>query len=501
MGEEGGFSVRWQNKAIATVLGLSLLLPLARPALADPPQVDIDTLTKVYTLLTNQHYTHPNADTLLQAAIQGMLDSIGDPFTNYLSPDQYQQFTNAINQSYAGIGAMLGENDQHQVVVNEVYPGNPAAKAGLQQGDVLLTVDGAPIANTATGGQRLRGAAGTSVVLGVQRGGKTLTYTITRAAIQLPEVQSHDLGNGIAYLRIYSFGQTAASEFSTALQNAESHGAKGLVLDLRGNGGGYVDAALEIANHLLPKDAIILIAHDDQGQLQRVTADGPGDPIPLVVLVDEHSASASEILAGALQKTGRAHLIGTRTFGKGTMQAPTQLPNGGFVKISIDRWALADGQSPDKVGLMPDLAITNPDLVAHAALEFLSPGRTVLTFNRQQPGGDVDGFVAHSTPVPVLQGSEVYLPLRYTAEALGQPVTWMNTTGTANFTLRGHALAADLAHGTLQVDGKPLPAHSAVQNIDGRGYIAASALQTLVHAVVQVNPDTVVITVPGPTQP
>ncbi|MGB8956079.1 MAG: S41 family peptidase [Tumebacillaceae bacterium] len=484
--------MRWKNGIVSSTLALSLLVLPTASASAMVAKEDVDTLIQVYTQLADGHYTHPNQDKLLQAAIEGMLNEINDPFTSYMSPEEYQGFVGAIEQSFAGIGvAFTAAGNEGALIVNEVYKGTPAEKAGLQKGDRVLAVDGVAVTadNASDLPAKIRGQEGTTVVLTVKQGTEEpKQVTITRANIELPLTHSEDLGDGIGYIQLMSFGDRSADEFSTALTDLQKKNIQSLVIDLRGNGGGHVLPALQIADTFLGKGTI-LRTHDQEGTVQDVEADSEVNNLPLVVLIDGNSASASEMLAGALQKNGRAKLVGTQSYGKGTMQAPQELPNGGYLKLSVDRWELADGTSPDKVGLTPDVRITssNPVSALNAAMQLLKPTRTQeLSFSRTDATAKLNGHEMANVPQPFVEGT-AYLPLRFTAESLGAQVDWVAAESAVKFRLAGHAVAVSLHTGEVKIDGQPSRYSHAVRTMDGATYISADTLGEIVGQSVEVN--------------
>lgn len=484
--------MKWKNGIVSSTVALSLLVLPTASASAMVSKEDVDTLTQVYIELVDGHYTHPNQDKLLQAAIKGMLDEINDPFTSYMTPEEYQGFVGAIEQSFAGIGvAFMMAGSEGALIVNQVYKGTPAEKAGLQTGDRVLAVDGVAVTadNASDLPAKIRGQEGTTVVLTVKHGTEEpKAVTITRAHIDLPLTQSEDLGDGIGYIQLMSFGERSADEFRTALADLQKKNIQSLVIDLRGNGGGHVLPAIQIADMFLDKGTILRM-HDETGAAQDIEADAEVNNLPLVVLIDGNSASASEMLAGALQKNGRAKLVGTQSFGKGTMQAPEELPNGGYLKVSIDRWELADGTSPDRVGLTPDLRISsaNPVPALNAAMQLLKPTRAQeLSYSRTDATAKLNGHDLVNVPKPFVDGT-AYLPLRFTAESLGAQVDWVAQENAVKFRLAGHAVTVSLNTGEVKIDGQPSRYSHAVRTVDGSTYISADTLGEILGQLVEVN--------------
>ncbi|HWI66121.1 MAG TPA: S41 family peptidase [Symbiobacteriaceae bacterium] len=488
--------MHWKLTAITLLASASLLVVPAPAAVAAPSEENLSTLTRVFTLLVEQHYARPDEEELLQGAIAGMLDVLDDPYTSYLTPKQYDELTDAVNANYAGIGAVLRPGpDRDALEVVEVYAGSPAARAGIQAGDRILAVDGTRVTPENIGGMpgRIRGGAGTTVRLDLERGE---TLAVTRAEVELPTVTHQAIDANLHYIRLLTFGNRTAGEFARSLAEAERSGAKGLVLDLRGNSGGYVLAAMEIADALMESGTIINIPLSD-GSTMPILAEPGASALPVSVLVDGDSASASEILAGALQVNGRARLVGRRTFGKGTMQAPEELPNGGILKLSVARWELADGTSPDFVGLKPDVQVQNDDLAMGAAIQAVVPQRSQrLTLGRRPGFGVLNGHDLPMAPAVVEVDGQTYVPLRYTMEALGSEVRYRSDSQSVQFVFGEHAFLADLKTGVLATDGAQGVDPSAVRLIDGKAYLTPAAVAQVTGGQVHVEDRAVVVQTP-----
>ncbi len=341
---------------------------------------------------------------LIQGAIDGMISAVGDPYSMYLTPAEYKESLRSISGEFEGIGATIGTVDAAgdasscttlaadcRLAVVAPIPDSPADKAGLRPGDVITKVDGKPLdgltMDAALG--LIRGPKGTAVVLTVERGSETLDIEIVRDVIVTPEVQTRDLAAGtVGYIRLSGFSDHSAAALDKAAAEDVKAGRTKLILDLRGNPGGMVTAAREVASQFLADGTIFWQEDADGNQTETVAQPGGAatDPaIQLVVLVDGGSASASEIVAGALQDRGRAKLIGTQTFGKGTVQQWTQLEgdSGGF-RLTIAKWLTPNRTWIHGKGLTPDVVVDaapekpGDDPVLDAALEEL--GATVTGF-------------------------------------------------------------------------------------------------------------------------
>lgn len=444
----------------------SALLLVSPPAYADVNPKDLSpaesTLVQAYDLILNQHYDTLDEQKLVDAAIDGMIKSLNDPYAVHMSPAEWEAFAGSINGEYGGIGVTLNPSGDGVELIR-VFPGSPAAKAGLQVGDRILAVDDQP--TTDKGAQAvaslLVGKVGTKVRLLVQRGAaEPARYELERAVIDLPTVEGRTLDDGVAYITIHSFGERTSEEFSQVLAAQKADQAKGLVIDLRGNGGGYVISAVTIADHFLASGTIVTLANLE-GPVA-IEADPEASTVPLVVLVDQSTASASEILAGALQKSGRARLVGVRSFGKGVAQSNFPLADGSNLKFTTDHWFLPDGSSINKVGLTPDLVITASELRADAAIRLLDPHWAIKT-----------------AVEPLRVNGSAYVPLRYVLEALGAQVNWSAEAGVVTSTVLGQKLWAKPDEGLLKLNGTTVSGEQVLLLQGDRTYVKASVLTQL----------------------
>ena len=296
---------------------------------------------------------------LSRGSVQGMVGSLDDPFSQYLTPEQYRMQLDAFAGRHDGVIGVSVSHEQGYPVVAGVLPSSPALRAGLQTGDVILRIDGrdaqglAPDQTSAL----IRGADGSQVRLLVARQAAQLEMTVTRERFQSPTVEAARLPDGILYVRVYQFGDSTEKEFDDGLEKGLP-GARGGVLDLRGNGGGRVSAAVAMVSRFVAAGEVIEERGRD-GRSDRIAVDGrhPAATLPLVVLVDRGSASASEMVAGSLQAHGRAKLVGTSTFGKGSVQAIYVLRDGSALNLTIQHWLLPDGRSINGSGLAPDVDV------------------------------------------------------------------------------------------------------------------------------------------------
>jgi carboxyl-terminal processing protease len=317
--------------------------------------------------LVHQHYVDQpvNDTTLMEGAISGMLQSLGDAHTIYVNQQDYQDTNSLLAGSYAGIGSLV-DTSGTLLTITQPYPDSPAEKAGLLPGDQIIAVNGQDVTSLQPElvRQKVIGPEGTTVTLTIQRPNQSapFTVTLTRAIINVPSVTSKMLSGDIAYVDISTFGDTTANDLHTQLAALLAQHPKGLILDLRNNGGGYLDTGIAVASEFIGSGVIV---QEKSGNGTITPHDAvPGGlatdaSLPMIVLVNGYTASASEIVSGALQETGRAKLLGETTYGKGTVQIWYPLTNNqGAVAITIARWLTPKGNTIDKKGLTPDIKVT-----------------------------------------------------------------------------------------------------------------------------------------------
>ena len=355
--------------------------PILETVTCAEPTEAFAVLCETYAQIRDEYVDDVSDEQLVDGAVRGMIEyGLEDPYSGYLPPSQYEEALEDLSGEFSGIGAEVGiENTEDPgdigsctvvtptcaMVVVAPLAGSPAEAAGLRAGDRILEIDG-----TSTIGESIsslvflvRGEAGTDVTLTVERGQSTLDVTITRAVIDLREVESRMLADGIGYLRLTTFTDRAPAMFREALAALLEDGATDIVFDLRGNPGGYIVAAQGIASQFVPAGELLFTV-EHEGAVDRWVSEEGGvaqsDSIGLVVLVDAGSASASEIVAAALQETGRATLVGQPTFGKNTVQIWTDLPNGGGLRLTTDRWFTPSRGSVADGGVVPDVVVEGP---------------------------------------------------------------------------------------------------------------------------------------------
>ena len=299
-----------------------------------------------------------------RAGIEGLLEYLDDPYTSYLSPERYAEFTLSLHgqePDFEGVGASVTEVEG-QIIVLGPLPGSPAFHAGLMAGDVLVSVDGRSIEGLTLEETvaLIRGPKGTQVVLGVSRAGisRPVEISIVRETISASSVRSDLLPGGFGYIRLSSFDAETGADLRATIADLRELGANGLVLDLRNNGGGLVDAAVSVLSEFVEEGEVLRwIDADGNETVEEVTGDGTAYDLPLVVLVNSFSASASEVVSGALQDHGRARIVGTRTFGKGAVNLLRELESGAGLNITVAQWLTPNGRTIEGGGIEPDVRV------------------------------------------------------------------------------------------------------------------------------------------------
>ena len=379
VGQADGSASAAPSAAVPSGAATPQATPILETITCAEPTEAFAVLCETYAQIKGEYVDEITDEELVDGAVRGMIEyGLGDPYSGYLPPAQYGEALDDLSGEFSGIGAEVGmENladpedlasctvvtDTCALVVVSPLDGSPAESAGLRAGDQILEIDG-----TSTTGEsvsslvfEVRGEAGTDVTLTIRRDTEELDITITRAEIDLQELRAELLDDGVGYVQLTSFTDRATSLFRDALTDLVAQGATSIVFDLRGNPGGYIVAAQGIASQFVAEGELLFTVESGEDVQQwRAQTGLLQNEVPVVVLVDGGSASASEIVAAALQETGRAMIVGEATFGKNTVQIWNDLPNGGGLRLTTDRWftPLHNSVAPD--GVQPDVVVAAP---------------------------------------------------------------------------------------------------------------------------------------------
>ena len=296
-------------------------------------------------------------DTLMAGAVKGMVNSLGDPHSIYMDAKLFKEFMIETEGSFGGVGIVLGVKDKTLTVVSPIE-GTPGDKAGIKSGDQIVKIDGKDTKDMALDEavSKIRGPEGTTVTLTIKRNQDMKDYALTRSNIQIKTVSGKMLPNQLGYIRISMFNEHTGADFNKKFQELEKEGMKGLVLDLRDNPGGLLEESVKVANKLVPKGPVVSVVTRD-GSRETHSSKLEAVKYPLAVLVSGGSASASEIVAGAVQDTGAGTLVGTKTYGKGSVQTILKLDSGTAVKLTIAKYLTPKDRSINGIGIEPDVVV------------------------------------------------------------------------------------------------------------------------------------------------
>ena len=321
--------------------------------------IDFGQVEKTYDILKTKFDGKLDSAKLQDGLQKGLVDAAGDPYTVFLSQKEAEEFNSDLNGEFSGIGAELGKRDQ-KLVVMAPLEGQPAKKAGVRAGDIIAKIGDEETTNFTIDQavNKIRGKAGTDIKLSLIRGDELIELTITRASISIPSVKSEILEGNIGYLQLSRFSDDTTELATKAAQDFKAKNVKGIVLDVRNNGGGLLSTAVDVSSLWL-NDKIV-VSEKEGGKTTNVLRTGNNpilEGIPTKMLINEGSASASEILAGALRDNGAAELVGTKSFGKGSVQELVDLPGGAKLKVTLARWLTPKDKNIDKAGIEPSVKV------------------------------------------------------------------------------------------------------------------------------------------------
>ena len=359
--------MNWKKYLITIVLTAMVTVSLAMAGFMaifgfDLKQVaGVARLIGVMQFVERKYVNDVDTDTIINGAISGMVGSLGDPHSLYMDVEKYEKLKSQTEGSFGGVGIVMSFQEKNKVMVSSVLEESPAQSAGILAGDQIMAVDGVSVTDyqpeeTAA---HIRGKEGTEVVLTIHReGAEDKDYSITRSNILFKTAAGEMIPEhpNVGYIRIASFSENTSKEFKENYDKLAAEGMKGLIIDLRSNPGGLVTSCVDIANMVVPKGDVVSII-DKSGNKEVYVSELEETKYPIVVLIDENSASASEILAGALQDTGAATLVGNKSFGKGSVQIVLPLLAGDAVKMTIAKYYTPSGRSIDGTGIEPDVKV------------------------------------------------------------------------------------------------------------------------------------------------
>ena len=371
LGFAGGSRIDDIRNLIAPVFGLKKV-----------ERIDFSNVEKTYQALASNFDGEIDKQKIIDGASKGLVEAVGDKYTEYMTSKEAEEFNKSLSGDVGtGIGVELAK-DGDSVKVVRVLAKNPAESAGILAGDVISKVNGEDVSkeNTSEISKKIRGDAGTTVKIGVVRGNEKKEFSVTRAKIENPSVELSKK-DGVATLSIYRFDSETGVLAKKYAEEIKNEGISKVILDLRGNGGGYVQAAKTVASLWLEKNALIVSEKTGSKTVEeiRATGDNPLKGVKTVILLDGSSASASEIVAGALKEHKAAQIVGEKSYGKGSVQTTIDIPNGALLKVTIAKWFTPSGKNISNNGISPDIKVSAPkgesyllnDIQKNKALEIL----------------------------------------------------------------------------------------------------------------------------------
>lgn len=331
------------------------------------------TLASIRTLLEDMYIGDLDDEKMLQMAVKGYVAGVGDEYTEYYTPEEMSQEYDSAMGNFVGIGIyMIVNYEEGTITVVEPMEGSPAAEAGLKENDQIVSVDGEEITpeNVSEMSDKIKGEENTSVKLGIKRNDETFEVNIERKRIEVSHIESEMLDGDIAYIKVLDFDGGTAKEFKSTYEKLKKEGAKSLIIDIRGNGGGVVDESIDMLEMICDKGSELLIERNKAGEEEIIKSEeDPIIDIPIAVLVNGSSASASEIFAGTLKDYEKATIIGTKTYGKGVIQTLISLSDGSGLKTTTEEYCTPNRNKINKVGIEPNITVELPEGITELTKE------------------------------------------------------------------------------------------------------------------------------------
>lgn len=354
-------------------MAASFLVGLGVGRSTSPPVRGFDLVKEAEARVRDSTAKRPGDRVLAQGAIRGMLAALGDPYAEYLDRDGYESLQDATSGHFSGVGLWLKVEDEKVRIVS-VLDGTPAAKAGIEANDVIQTIDGKAVKGMTLERvvQVIKGTPGSTVRIDVLRGRERITFPLVRTPIDLPAVKSRITGERVGVIELITFSSGVGDKVHHAVESLTKRGARAFILDLRGNPGGLLDEAVSVASVFLDGGTVVSYRPPASDEVVYSADSPPATTLPLVLLVDEGSASASEVVAGAMKDRGRGILVGTRTYGKGSIQTVVPLSDGSALKLTTSYYKTPSGRSIGEGGIEPDVGVSAKNQQLAEAQQILS---------------------------------------------------------------------------------------------------------------------------------
>lgn len=450
---------------ITLAFALILLAPLS---VAAAETTKYDPILEVYELIKGQHISNIDDASLTAGAIKGMIETLNDPHSTYFTEAEFRRYVGDLDGDFAGIGIYISKKGDY-IEVQSTVANSPAERAGLMTGDLLISVDGTDLkgASTEEASSLIRGKAGTTISLTIERAGKQQTYRITREQIHIPAVTSELLANKIGYLQINLFSSNVDQEIASELTKLKNLGMTSLIIDLRDNPGGFLNSVINATKLFIQEGPIVYIRDKYSRESVESISNGTNWTMPTVVLINSGSASASEIFASALQDYKKATVIGVKSYGKGTVQQFMPLNSGGYLKLTINEYFSSLHNKVNGVGV-------SPDIVVEDAAKQLDYAKLYLA----EKGG-LRSFVPTKGTAWINTNNQDYVALRDISKFFGGSVYWDSVKKAVTLKIGSERVEFSQKDGGLVV-------------VKGVSYLPVSELNKKVSSLIAVKQDNII---------
>lgn len=443
--------------------GVIALLLLLSPAVADAGQEEIgreqlENFYKVLEDIMENYVEEVDIEDLERGAIKGMLEEL-DEHSQYLTPQEFEDFQVRTEGTFGGVGMRIEMIDD-KLQVAAPLPNTPADRVGIESGDIIVEVDGEDISDYSLRDavDLIRGEPGTSVLITIERDGERMDFSLTREIIQLDLVES-EIEDGVGYVLMNTFSTPAVSEFNSAISEFQAQNVDGIILDLRNNPGGYLGAALTVASTFVGEEDYLVHVVSQEGEENAFWSTTEPLGIPLVVLVNEASASGSEIVAGAVQDHNRGEVVGVPTPGKASVQTLREFEDGSAYRITTAKYLTPDKRDIDKEGIMPDYIVEDPDEQLAMAKEILKKEvgkdmQGVISFTLGSKKASVGVSERELPAAPYTSDGNFMAPLRFLCDSLRGDIAWSDDGETLEVWVKGSKIEFTPGESTAVVDGE-----------------------------------------------
>ncbi len=443
--------------AICLTTGLFAMTIVANPSPADAAS-NKELMNEVFDTLVKEHYKAANQEQMMKAAVQAMIAGFADPYTEFYTPQEWREYEAMLENEYVGIGVQL-DQDANGYYVYRMFPGSPAARSGVSLNDYIVAVNGVSVKGLKETDfyKLLTGTEGSTVSLKLKRYDRTINLTMKRAKITVNPIVSRSFADGVAYMEISGFDSDVPNEFQQQWRSLKQKNPKSLIIDLRNNSGGYLDATLDLAQYFIP-NRVLLKEVDRFGRQTPFSTKNDSDnldllvDVPVVILVNEQSASAAEVFAAALRDYKKATLVGTKTYGKGSVQQLFPLANDYMLKLTVRKYVTPLGKPVDGVGIVPQHQADFAPAQLIRAMQLVGIKKMKIAVDEQQVMS-VNGVASLERVKLIREKGNIYVPARLAAALLNNAQVTAPKKGVLQIRHAAGTATFDAASGLLTREG------------------------------------------------